>query len=385
MDWSAETDFIKYLSGGNHELFHSNLLAFLAKQCPDFFRAVFEPELGADFPSFNAKNVNREKNNFDVSIEIDGRYRLVLENKMKSIPTVDQLDRYEEDVIKNQKDLSDCKLILLTLVPLEKCPDKWQQINYRQLSFRMRKHLHMLENIEPSYLIDFVEDYIEFIELVYNNVVTTDLYDEKKDIIDFFKIGSDSAADQWIELLKKKIAFSALANSIEQQIDASDYIFVGSHIVRGTTPLAELWFRVGGDGLLVEFDKKPQNSFWIQISNGQIHRGFLIMNKSIKGRNDDSKPKGRTAREDFLKEIYNQCMCLDDFKLIRQSYADSNILPKTADNLTGDSFRGYIYDKHIMVYIIEEIKDTNVETVGDLITKVANEAKTILANCKPTE
>lgn len=384
MDELVALDFIKCISGGNHELFHSNLLAFLAKECPDYFRAVFESELGAGFPFFSADNVFREKNYLDISIIIDDRYRLVLENKMKSIPTAEQLEGYEDKASKYQKESNDCKFILLTLIPLEKCPDKWQQVSYRELSFRMRKHLHMLENIEPSYLIYFIEDYIRFVEFVYNRLSSKKLFDDKTSVSDFFTSIPDSAADPWIELLKKKILFSALANSIERQIEASEYIFVNSNIVRGTTPLVEIWFRLNADGTLDKFNrKKTKNSFWIQISNGQIHRGFLIKDESLEKENE--RPKGKSERERFLKGIYNQCMKLNEFSLIKKSYDDSNLLPDTADNLNGLCIRGYIYDTYVMVYIIEEIKDTPIKTAGDLVETIAQEAKNILANCKPNE
>lgn len=383
MSKSVASDFIKHISGGNHELFHSNLLAFLAEQCPDYFRAIFKPELGADFPPFCADNVFTEKNYLDISIIIDGCYRLVLENKMKSIPMAEQLDRYVEKANKNQKKPNDCKFILLTLAPMEKCPEQWQQVSYRELSSRMRNHRDMLRNIEPSYLKCFVEDYIGFVEFVYNRVVSTNLFDEKKSIGDFFNIGSDSASDQWIELLKKKMVFSALANSIERHIEASDYIFVGSHIVRGTTPLVEIWFRLNDDGTLAKFNRKvTQNSFWIQISNRQIHRGFLVMNESLEGEIDRPKSNRKSEREKFLKGVYNQCIGLKDFNLIKTTYADANLLPDTADNLTGDNLRGYIYDHHVMVYKIENIEDTDIKTINDLVEKIAAELQNILTNCK---
>ena len=117
-------EFMGHLSGANHELFHSNLLAFLAKYEPAYFRKIFS--LPDDF-QYNLAKVYREKNKFDLSLVRDvpnprkkGQFKeetvLVLENKFKSLPSEKQLKDYHKKATDTNKTVTDCHFILLSLL-----------------------------------------------------------------------------------------------------------------------------------------------------------------------------------------------------------------------------------------------------------------------------
>lgn len=79
------------MSKGSHELFHSNIWAWLIEKDSRFARAFF-PEIRGEIES-----VKREEGNRDLTIwtRVDGRRQAyVVENKFKSIPRREQLEEY---------------------------------------------------------------------------------------------------------------------------------------------------------------------------------------------------------------------------------------------------------------------------------------------------
>lgn len=152
------------LSLSSKELFHSNFLAWLAQHYPDFFIEICK-ELGCKADWSNAKwNVKREYMNFDLCITSDKKTVMVLENKVKSIPTKAQLDEYVEKLKKEYEGNID--LILLSLST--SFPDKqaiedekkWQIRNYKDLCTATRKHMQLINN---QYHKALIEDYCSFV------------------------------------------------------------------------------------------------------------------------------------------------------------------------------------------------------------------------------
>lgn len=155
------------LSLSSKELFHSNFLAWLAQHYPDFFVEICK-ELGCKADWSKAKwNVKREYMNFDLCITSDEKIVMVLENKVKSIPTKAQLDEYVEKLKKEKKQYEgNIDLILLSLST--SFPDKqaiedekkWQIRNYKDLCTATRKHMQLINN---QYHKALIEDYCSFV------------------------------------------------------------------------------------------------------------------------------------------------------------------------------------------------------------------------------
>lgn len=152
------------LSLSSKELFHSNFLAWLAQHYPDFFVEICK-DLGCKADWSNAEwNVKREYENFDLCITSDEKIVMVLENKVKSIPTKAQLDKYVEKLKKEYEGNID--LILLSLST--SFPDKqaiedekkWQIRNYKDLCTATRKHMQLINN---QYHKALIEDYCSFV------------------------------------------------------------------------------------------------------------------------------------------------------------------------------------------------------------------------------
>lgn len=161
------------LSLSSKELFHSNFLAWLGNNdsTKQFFVEVIN-ELVKDLNLQSTGNwiVEREDHHFDLCInEINkkgkkGKYLLIIENKVKSIPIKKQLDEYETETVNGKG--SHTKYLLLTLTEkfahrtkIENNP--WIVKTYQDLANIMR---NKQGSISDPYLQSLLKDYIEFIE-----------------------------------------------------------------------------------------------------------------------------------------------------------------------------------------------------------------------------
>lgn len=104
------------LSLSSKELFHSNFLAWLAQKYPSLFVEICK-DLGCQADWSNANwCVERESMNFDLCIKTGEKIVMVLENKVKSIPSKLQLDEYVDKLNKGKEHYVENRdLILLYL------------------------------------------------------------------------------------------------------------------------------------------------------------------------------------------------------------------------------------------------------------------------------
>lgn len=79
------------LSMANKELFHSNFIAWFGKKYPALFIELINKLLPNRYNWFdggyNELRIEREYNHFDISVFKGQELKLVIENKVKSIPT----------------------------------------------------------------------------------------------------------------------------------------------------------------------------------------------------------------------------------------------------------------------------------------------------------
>ena len=176
---------IYHLSLANKELFHSNFLAWLAlcTETSDYFLCIMEQLAGGPFAWHNDFLTNptnfkieREFRHFDLCILKKGKDGgwspiLILENKNKSVPYFEQLNRYYEDV-KIYPDFNNIFFILLSLV--EDFVDKtaiisqgiWKVNSYENLRVAMTNTA--LPSTLSCYKNNLIIDYILFIERLHN-------------------------------------------------------------------------------------------------------------------------------------------------------------------------------------------------------------------------
>ena len=213
------------LSLSSKELFHSNFLAWLAQHYPDFFVEICK-ELGCKADWSNAEwNVKREYKNFDLCITSDEKIVMVLENKVKSIPTKAQLDEYVEKLKKKKKqDVKNIDLILLSLST--SFPDKnaiegekkWQIRNYDHLCTAMREHMQLINN---QYHKALIEDYCSFVATLHECSESWKVKDSSP-----FLLPNDSNRKELKELriadLQDKIWYSQLLEKLNSRLEENN-------------------------------------------------------------------------------------------------------------------------------------------------------------------
>lgn len=150
------------LSLASKELFHSNFLYWLSIMDKQLFKDLVE-KLGVKTTEWTdcMWEVKREYNNFDVSVVANDKILLVIENKVKSIPTQKQLEEYDEKIKKvNKKDLNKENKILLSLTKPNFDAENWTWVEYRKICEYLEKYSQGID----GYYKHLIKDYTKFIE-----------------------------------------------------------------------------------------------------------------------------------------------------------------------------------------------------------------------------
>ena len=379
---NSDYDFIEHLSGGNHELFHTNLLAYIAKKYPEYFIAILPKECSKALKG-NEQNyrVEREEKHFDLAIKDDnGNYLLVIENKMKSTPDPGQLDEYAQKS-------EDAEHLLLTMIETddESIPS-WHQMTYRQLAENMNNKFKF--DYFDGYFASFLADYIRYISYVSEKV-------------DGIKFDGNCIAREWLsestlsdnqssweQNFFQKARFQKLAEEIKKAYGA--HVICEAGIVRGYTPFIDIWPILKFDNETVgknvkewkkESREKKYSRYWCQLYSDHIERGFLLYFDSLTENEEaketiiknttEAKPKRGINRHVFLADIWDEFMKISEFKDVAKRLGlpmkfDKNISGK------GESLFGYIYADKILVYVRE---DYTTQKLNDIIAIVAKEMK----------
>lgn len=173
------------LSMASKELFHSNFLYYILNKykptksnnnqsIKDFISKLFEI---SDWQNYN---IYREKHNFDLLIVFDNKVLLVLENKVKSMPEQNQLEKYKikAESIKYYDEYKK-EYRLLSIYPAKF--ENWIYINYKEYSIILKETLTESDDIE-EYDRLVIKDYVRFIDNICTLVECFSLYDNNSDI-----------------------------------------------------------------------------------------------------------------------------------------------------------------------------------------------------------
>ena len=152
------------------ELFHSNFLAWLINENKDeFFEILVKyTNLEFDVKSLEIGEVHREKNHFDLTLEVRSRvtnewvFDIIIENKVKSLPDEKQLKEYNEKALKQN---ANNHLILLTLSEPSFVLGKWKLLTYKQLLEEL-KNKKLAFNNDSTYKTAVLNDYLGLVEFL---------------------------------------------------------------------------------------------------------------------------------------------------------------------------------------------------------------------------
>lgn len=168
-----------YFSSGSKELFHSNFLYWLGIRYRETFQKMMSDLCGIKGKWPKDWKVRREHNHLDLCITYDlpkaSRKKnseenehvfVIVENKVKSVPDITQLKRYE-DLYVNRKE--GCTYVLLSLMKdfhgknILEDEKKWQILNYEELARQIEKKFVEKFPVSNEH-IQYVKDYCVYIK-----------------------------------------------------------------------------------------------------------------------------------------------------------------------------------------------------------------------------
>lgn len=204
------------LSMASKELFHSNLLFWLSLKHKSCFINILE-KMGVDTKKWqNSWRSYREKNNYDLCIYDTSKNSIsfILENKVKSIPRKDQLDKYSEET----RSLNKEDKILLTLTTdfpnKDEIEKTWTIKSYEDLANIITDNICSISDCYHQMLLN---DYCKTIRLLHKIQSNWSYEKEDKYIEKFVTEKSEDTIK--IGDIRKKVLYSKLAIDIQKEIN----------------------------------------------------------------------------------------------------------------------------------------------------------------------
>lgn len=154
------------MSLSSKELFHSNFISWICESYPKEMGEFFSKFLKMN-TTHSISDLHREMHNIDLSFNL-GDTLVLIENKVKSIAYIEQLEKYSNKNISSfSKSAKELKCILLSLKqPPMEFSDEWLYLSYSELLNQLSTLIQI--NTYHGYLI---QDYINFIKCIEDNIV----------------------------------------------------------------------------------------------------------------------------------------------------------------------------------------------------------------------
>lgn len=273
------------LSTAGMELFHTNLLHWLAVHRPDESAALWR-ELGLTTVRAEPQEpfIRREWRHTDLVFAPGApETALALENKIGAIPTAEQLRRYWADVNPYLVTMSaDVKYVLLTLTPPTfSLPEPWRSVSYLDLLPALRETAGRLSRDEAGLLSSYAEMVARLDEVAR-------LYDPAGTLYEAVKLPAserDALSDARLLSLVEKVRAGRFAELATRQIAAElcKVGEVGSGLSNGWG--FNEWFIVGPAG----------RRFGWQIQGEQFRLAIVTGPKD---------PRSRPRREELVRNLY---------------------------------------------------------------------------------
>jgi len=204
------------LSLSSKELFHSNMFYWICETYRETLGPILAENIGLEAETI--EETEREKLNTDLIIHFKEDKKVVIENKVKSIPNPAQLKKYE------QKITGISKFVLLSLFEpsFEPVSTNWKHIDYRdyckileELISELEKGQNLcLDKPDYSYHLSLLKDYTKFIAALVA-ITETITIDFENGLFDFHKNHSQYQEIRLHDLYTKRI-YSLILSKLTQ-------------------------------------------------------------------------------------------------------------------------------------------------------------------------
>lgn len=309
------------LSLTNKELFHSNFLAWFGNNYKEEFKELVNRLLGqGTWPNcVQDFFIVREYDHFDICVrELNNRKlgnpRIVIENKVKSIPTKKQLDDY-----KQKNSVKNCDLfILLTMTSME-TPKDWKIITYKQLS----KELKTI-SLGSTYHNELLKDYCDYVANL------------QRVIEHFDDISSYYSTDDEDELMKElgihdlcgKRKIQTAYNNLVDILTKKGYNVVSKESDLTTDNIMVGWGFTNSPLIEVKLKSEYGDDIIIQIQDKQYRHAVEYFDETIGNRiKKTTQPKNKKKPNDYGPSDIGLQYLLDRYSYIFSSF-DGNCQPR---------------------------------------------------------
>jgi hypothetical protein len=229
------------LSLASKELFHSNFLAWLCECYPDLIGPLFGRFAKAPCDSYDGLRVHRERRNIDLTIDFPNGESLIVENKVKSIASEEQLTKYSDQV--SDKEHTAFLLLSLTRPSFLRSDDDlfcangaaWHFLSYKDVVAQLALTVGTIA-ARNNYHGELVKDYLGFLTslIAIAALVSVDWDD---DDAEFFKEAEGRMLrDIRLADLMDKIRYAQLAERVKNGLLADGFRVVAEDDVNTGAP-----------------------------------------------------------------------------------------------------------------------------------------------------
>jgi len=271
------------LSLASKELFHSNFIAWLCENHWNSIREAFQ-KVYKNIPNDKPNEVLREKNNIDLTLVWNKNTKLIIENKIKSLPEKAQLDKYYEAEKKNKKNNY---YILLSVTKPDFKPRNWKYMAYKKLikninnSIRDKYHKHLVEDYK-EYMHNFVALLEKLsVDKIPKWILSTDISEKLK----VLRIEDVVLKRRYAEL-KNKLKFTLEAN--DQKNELSSEIPKAQCMCNLKIPI-------------VENNDNKAESFLVEL---QLQGNIFKVQLMLQGNNIVNEDRGKKIADQAVKDEF---------------------------------------------------------------------------------
>ena len=260
------------LSTANQELFHTNMLYWLIKTCP----GASHPLMGAFgiLPPQHIYStvVAREWHHLDLFVDSGmGCGKLVLENKLHSLPRAGQLEGYYRG-LPDTLHTDETAYILLSLIPPTfPLPDPWRYVDYAEILPPLKESAVIVREMDGlAFEADLLDRYVRLVEGL---ITVRDHHDVRSDPdrpVELGRVERERLGEARLLPLVEKLRVSGLVGLIRDRIgpdpdlgvDLTNTHGVVGHFVEGSSGHSFGWQYQAGQMRLAVVLADPGGSSW---------------------------------------------------------------------------------------------------------------------------
>lgn len=283
---------LHYMSLGSKELFHSNVWAWMFIYDKNIINYFLDSVcVGKKINPDEELTILREESKIDLSIKLSSGKKIIFENKFKSIPTKEQLDRYQDKLNEEIEFGVLTGIIKPSFFKDSKKVGVWTFLSYKDIGENLLKYVKAQNKISKE--IQLIEAYAVYIIELYNLL--------KK--VDNIYCNEMINSDELIECLEKgKLADLCKKINIER---FKDYL---TACLSEDIEISTGFYRKSAE-ISCRYNKFLENGvkyvIGIQIQNGQFRRTFGIASKEIKKDNSLKTQLDALIKSGWFEDIAN--------------------------------------------------------------------------------